>query len=103
MHRGAGLGGRRRGQGREPEVGHPGRSAVYGSPDKDLHYFLILNANKRSMTIDLKSPEGKKLLLDLAAKADVMVENFAPGAIERLGLGYDVVLRSSTPASSTRR
>lgn len=74
-----------------PKLGDPGRAAVYGSPDKDSHYFLIFNANKKSVTIDLKSPEGKKLLLDLVAKADVMVENFAPGAIERLGLGWDVV------------
>ena len=74
-----------------PKLGDPGRSAVYGSPDKDSHYFLIFNANKKSVTVDLKSPEGKKLVLDLAAKADVMVENFAPGAIERLGLGWDVV------------
>jgi formyl-CoA transferase len=74
-----------------PKLGDPGRAAVYGSPDVDSHYFLIFNANKKSMTIDLKSAEGKKLLLELASKADVMVENFAPGAIERLGFGYDVV------------
>jgi len=74
-----------------PKLGDPGRAAVYGSPDKDSHYFLVFNANKKSITVDLKSPEGKKLVLDLVAKADVMVENFAPGAIERLGLGWDVV------------
>jgi formyl-CoA transferase len=74
-----------------PKLGDPGRAAVYGSPDVDSHYFIIFNANKKSMTIDLKSAEGKKLLLELVSKADVMVENFAPGAIERLGLGYDVV------------
>lgn len=74
-----------------PKLGDPGRAAVYGSPDKDSHYFLIFNANKKSVTIDLKSEEGKKLLMELAAKADVMVENFAPGAIERLGFGYDVI------------
>jgi crotonobetainyl-CoA:carnitine CoA-transferase CaiB-like acyl-CoA transferase len=74
-----------------PKLGDPGRAAVFGSPDKDSTYFLVFNANKKSMTIDLKSPEGKALLLDLAAKADVMVENFAPGAIERLGFGYDVI------------
>ncbi len=76
-----------------PKLGDPGRSAVFGSPDKDSHYFLIFNANKKSITVDLKTPEGTKLVLDLAAKADVMVENFAPGAIERLGLGYDVVAK----------
>ena len=74
-----------------PKLGDPGRAAVFGSPEKDSFYFLIFNANKKSITIDLKAPEGKKLLRELAAKADVMVENFAPGAIERLGFGYDVV------------
>lgn len=74
-----------------PRLGDPGRAAVYGSPDKDSHYFLIFNANKKSVTIDLKSPEGKALLMELAAKADVMIENFAPGAIERLGFGYEAI------------
>lgn len=74
-----------------PKLGDPGRASVQGSTDKDAFYFLIFNANKKSVTIDLKSAEGKQLLLDLAAKADVMVENFAPGAIERLGFGYDVI------------
>jgi formyl-CoA transferase len=76
-----------------PKLGDPGRAAVYGSPDKDSHYFLIFNANKKSVTIDLKSEAGKTLLMELAAKADVMIENFAPGAIERLGFGYDVISR----------
>src|SRR4030088_937196 len=70
--------------------GDPGRT-VLAEPDKDSFYFLVFNANKKSVTIDLKSGAGKKLVLDLARKADVFVENFAPGAIERLGLGYDVV------------
>ncbi len=74
-----------------PRLGDPGRASLFGGPGKDSHYFLIFNANKQSITIDLKAADGKKLLLDLAAKADVMVENFAPGAIERLGFGYDVV------------
>src|SRR5262245_49737202 len=73
-----------------PKGGDPGRS-VLPAPGKPSTYFLIFNANKKSLAIDLKSPAGKKLVLDLARKADVFVENFAPGAIERLGLGYDVV------------
>ena len=74
-----------------PKLGDPGRAAVFGSPEKDPYYFLIFNANKKSITMDLKSPEGMKLVRELAAKADVMVENFAPGAIERLGFGYDEI------------
>ena len=73
-----------------PKSGDPGRT-VLAEPDKDSFYFLVFNANKKSVTIDLKSGAGKKLVLDLARKADVFVENFAPGAIERLGLGWDVL------------
>lgn len=73
-----------------PKSGDPGR-AILSEPDRDSFYFLTFNANKKSIAIDLKSTAGKKLVLDMAAKADVFVENFAPGAIERLGLGFDVI------------
>ena len=49
----------------------------------------MFNANKKSVTINLKSPEGLKLVKSMIKEADVMMENFAPGAIERLGLGYE--------------
>jgi formyl-CoA transferase len=75
-----------------PRGGDPGRS-ILSEPGGESFYFLIFNANKRSLAVDLKSPAGKQLVLDLAAKADVLVENFAPGAIERLGLGYDAISR----------
>jgi CoA:oxalate CoA-transferase len=58
--------------------------------------FAMLNANKRTMTLDLKSPEGKDVLLRLVADADVLVENFAPGVMERLGLS-EAVLRQANP------
>jgi formyl-CoA transferase len=64
---------------------------VAGKTDKDAFYFLQYNANKRSITVNLKDPKGLALVKDLAKTADVMIENFAPGAIERLGLGYDVI------------
>jgi formyl-CoA transferase len=73
-----------------PKAGDPGRS-VLAAPERDSFYFLIFNANKKSIAVDLKTPAGKQLVYDLAAKADVFVENFAPGAIERLGFGYDAV------------
>jgi formyl-CoA transferase len=73
-----------------PKGGDPGRS-ILSQPGGESFYFLIFNANKKSLAVDLKSPAGKQLVLDLAAKADVLVENFAPGAIERLGLGYDAI------------
>jgi crotonobetainyl-CoA:carnitine CoA-transferase CaiB-like acyl-CoA transferase len=75
-----------------PKSGDPGRT-VLAEPGRDAFYFLIFNANKKSVTIDLKSAAGKKLVLDMARRADVFVENFAPGAIERLGLGYDVICK----------
>ena len=51
----------------------------------------MFNANKKSITVNLKSERGLDLVKNMVKRADVMVENFAPGAIERLGLGYDVV------------
>jgi len=74
-----------------PGVGDPGRSSGRSSPDKDAYYFLQYNSNKRSVAVNLKDPRGLELVKDLVKQADVMIENFAPGAIERLGLGYDVV------------
>jgi formyl-CoA transferase len=74
-----------------PGGGDPGRALGGPGATKDDPYFLLFNANKKSITVNLKDPKGLALVKDLAAKADVMVENFAPGAIERLGLGYDVI------------
>jgi crotonobetainyl-CoA:carnitine CoA-transferase CaiB-like acyl-CoA transferase len=51
-------------------------------------YFLRFNRNKRSVTINLKSDQGKQLFRDLASKADVVVENFRPGLLDEMGLGY---------------
>lgn len=53
--------------------------------------FAMLNSNKEFVTLNLKSPDGVALLKKMLAKADVLLENFAPGAMDRLGLGYDVV------------
>src|SRR5262249_44334158 len=74
-----------------PKGGDPGRSSFRGQPGQDSWYFLLFNANKKSVTVDLKAPQGLALVKDMARRADVFVENFAPGAIERLGLGYDTV------------
>tara|TARA_A100001037_G_scaffold306870_1_gene357885 strand:+ start:7584 stop:8774 length:1191 start_codon:yes stop_codon:yes gene_type:complete len=53
-------------------------------------YFQSVNRNKKSLTLDLKSEEGKKILKELIKKSDVLIQNFRPGAIERLGFGWDV-------------
>ena len=73
----------------QPGKGDPGRSLRTESPELDAYYFLLLNGNKRSVTLDLKSEEGKAIFLEMVKQADVVVENLGPGTIERLGLGYD--------------
>jgi formyl-CoA transferase len=73
----------------EPPAGEPSRRGLSERPDLDSWFFLMLNANKKSITLDLKKPRGRELLERLVAKADVVIENFGPGAMERLGLGYE--------------
>jgi formyl-CoA transferase len=76
----------------EPTRGDQGRRGIGAQPaQQDSWYFILLNANKRSITLNLKSPEGLEIFKSLVPQADIMVENYAPGAIENLGLGYDVV------------
>ena len=58
-------------------------------------YFLAVNRNKRSLAVDLKSPEGLQIVQELARRADVVVENFRPGTAARLGLGYDELSREN--------
>jgi formyl-CoA transferase len=76
-----------------PLTGDPGRRLRPGQPDDDPYYFQQFNANKKSITVNLKAPQGLALIKDLLRKADVAIENMAPGTIERLGLGYDEVKR----------
>ena len=59
-------------------------------------YYLCANRGKQGMAVDLKAPEGRQIVHDLAAKADVVVENFRPGTVERLGIGYED-LRKQNP------
>jgi crotonobetainyl-CoA:carnitine CoA-transferase CaiB-like acyl-CoA transferase len=74
-----------------PGRGDPGRRLRPGKPDDDPWYFRQFNVNKKSITLNLKSPKGLEIVKDLLRKADVTAENMAPGTIERLGLGYDEV------------
>ncbi len=74
-----------------PAVGDPGRRLKPGRIDDDPWYFHQFNANKKSLTLNLKSPRGLEIVKSLLKQADVTVENMAPGTIERLGLGYDEV------------
>lgn len=75
------------------EIPGKGDDSRYFGPylNDESAYFMSINRNKRSMTLNLKDDNGKKLLLDMIKKADVIVENFRPGTMEKLGLGYDVI------------
>ncbi len=74
-----------------PEYGDPGRG-VGRSANKDYSaYFCAWNANKRSVALDLRTSEGRDLLLRMVPNFDVFVENYGPGVIERLDIGYDVL------------
>lgn len=68
-----------------PDGGDQARSMPGAGNSGFFHY----NRNKRSLAIDLKSAKGKEILLKLVAKADICLDNYGPGALERLGLGYD--------------
>jgi crotonobetainyl-CoA:carnitine CoA-transferase CaiB-like acyl-CoA transferase len=60
-------------------------------PDGESAYFLAINRNKKSLVLDLGKPAGRDVFLDLVARSDVVWENFRPGVMERLGLGYQAL------------
>ncbi|MFZ0116379.1 MAG: formyl-CoA transferase [Xanthobacteraceae bacterium] len=72
-----------------PGVGDITRGQLRDVPNADSLYFTMLNGNKRSITIDSKHPKGKEILNRLIVQCDVLVENFAPGALDRMGLTWD--------------
>src|SRR3989442_620371 len=72
-----------------PGVGDVTRNQLRDIPDLDALYFTTLNSNKRSLTLNTKTPEGKAILEKLIRDADVLVENFAPGALDRMGFTWE--------------
>lgn len=74
-----------------PGRGDPGRRLRPGKPDDDPWYFHQFNVNKKSITLNLKSPKGLEIVKEMIKKADIVAENMAPGTIERLGLDYESV------------
>jgi formyl-CoA transferase len=72
-----------------PGVGDITRGQLRDVKDADSLYFTMLNSNKRSITIDSKNPKGKEVLEALIKTCDVLVENFAPGALDRMGLTWE--------------
>ena len=74
----------------DPQVGDYARTLGTGSGE-DSAYFRMINRNKQGMVLDLKKPEGVEVFLRLAATADVIVESFRPGVVDKLGIGYATV------------
>ncbi|MDZ7726879.1 MAG: CoA transferase [Dehalococcoidia bacterium] len=72
-----------------PNVGDPGRGRAAGFDDRT--YFLTLNGNKRSISVDLKKPEGLELVHRLVPRFDVVAENLAPGGMDKLCMGYETL------------
>ncbi|MBI1776142.1 MAG: CoA transferase [Proteobacteria bacterium] len=81
----------------EPPQGDETRT--WGPPFKDgtASYFIGVNRNKRGMALDLAKPEGRAVLLRLLEQADVLIENFKPGTMEKWGIGYEATLRERFP------
>lgn len=72
-----------------------GGDATRRLPGSGAGYFPMYNRGKQSICLDLKSPAGLEVARDLAARADILVENFRPGALDRLGLGYETLAKSN--------
>jgi formyl-CoA transferase len=75
----------------KPGEGDPTRTQLRDIPDADSLYFTMLNSNKRGMTLNPKTEAGKKIFRQLIEKCDVMVENYAPGAIDRMGFPWEKI------------
>lgn len=72
-----------------PAGGEPGRRLLADRPGQDSPYFILLNASKRGVTANLKTGKGRQILTDLIKDGDVIVENFAPGGLEKLGFPWE--------------
>jgi len=72
-----------------PKMGEQGRWLLTEKQGVDSYYFILLNANKRAITLNLKSDKGRAMFLDLVKQVDMLAENFSLGTLESLGLGYD--------------
>jgi formyl-CoA transferase len=75
----------------EPPQGDATRGQLRDVPGADSLYFTMLNCNKRSITVNMKSPQGQEVFADLLRKCDIMMENFGPGVLERLGFTWEKI------------
>ena len=72
-----------------PKMGEQGRWLLTEQPGVDSHYFMLLNANKRSITLNLKSERGIEMFIELIKQVDILAENYSLGTLEGLGIGYE--------------
>ena len=79
----------------EPIAGDRTRRQQGVRDDVDSFYFIVFNANKRSLTLNLKTDRGRELLLKLVGQADIVVENYGPGQMERFNLDYEVLTQAN--------
>jgi formyl-CoA transferase len=75
----------------EPPTGDVTRGQLRDVPNADSLYFTMLNCNKRSITVNMKNPAGKQVFVDLLKKCDVVMENFGPGVLDRLGFTWETI------------
>ncbi len=75
----------------EPPTGDVTRSQLRDVSDADSLYFTMLNCNKRSITVNMKNPAGKEVFVELLKKCDVVMENFGPGVLDRLGFPWEKI------------
>jgi formyl-CoA transferase len=75
----------------EPPQGDATRGQLRDVPNADSLYFTMLNCNKRSITVNMKTDEGKQVFVDLLKKSHIMMENFGPGVLERLGFTWEKI------------
>src|SRR3989304_5059800 len=75
----------------ESPAGDATRGQLRDVPNADSLYFTMLNCNKRSITVNMKSPEGKSVFVDLLTRCDIVMENFGPGVLDRLGFTWEKI------------
>jgi len=75
----------------EPPAGDVTRGQLRDVPNADSLYFTMLNCNKRSITVNMKNPQGKEVFVELLRKCDIVMENFGPGVLDRLGFTWEKI------------
>ena len=78
----------------ESPAGDATRGQLRDVPNADSLYFTMLNCNKRSITVNMKSPEGKAVFVELLKKSDILMENFGPGVLDRFGFTWETSPRN---------